>query len=190
MNLTGERPPAIQEFAQQLLPALILVFKGLKRAYESRSKEDESDDEEGAEEGDDEELEDEDDIIDTDNDQYMSKLDKVTDDDYDEYEDDEDDDDAEETALESYETPLDKEDTTIDEYLIFKSSIEQIEQADKVWYEQLVGALTEEQRKDIEEIFRLAEQRRAAAESKKIEQAGGYNFTQVQVPNNFNFTSP
>ena len=38
--------------------------------------------------------------------------------------DDDDDDESEETALESYETPLDKEDCDIEEYQIFKTVLE------------------------------------------------------------------
>ena len=38
-----------------------------------------------------------------------------------------------------------------------------IQQSDPAWYQALVGNLTEEQRKDIDEIFRLSDQRRAAA---------------------------
>ena len=38
--------------------------------------------------------------------------------------DDDDDDEAEETALESYETPLDKENSDVDEYQIFKAVLE------------------------------------------------------------------
>lgn len=38
--------------------------------------------------------------------------------------DDSEDDEAEETALESYETPLDKDDCEIDEYQIFKNVLQ------------------------------------------------------------------
>lgn len=70
------------------------------------------------------ELEDEDDDIDDDGQQYMEKLDKSCNGDDDDADDDDEIDEAEETALEGYETPLDTDDCTIDEYQIFKSIFE------------------------------------------------------------------
>lgn len=43
------RPPAVNECAQQIIPSLILLFDGLKRAYAAKAAEsddDENDDEE------------------------------------------------------------------------------------------------------------------------------------------------
>ena len=65
------------------------------------------------------ELDDEDDEIDEDGAQYFEKLEKSANEEDDS--DDEFDDDAEETALESYHTPLDVEECTVDEYQIFKN---------------------------------------------------------------------
>ena len=42
-------PPAVSECAQQIIPSLILLFEGLKRAYAAKvaeTEEDENDDEE------------------------------------------------------------------------------------------------------------------------------------------------
>merc|ERR1711962_220142 len=44
--------------------------------------------------------------------------------------------------------------------------------------------------KALTEIVKLAEQRMAARESKKIEAAGGYQFAQQTVPGGFNFGAP
>jgi len=38
-----------------------------------------------------------------------------------------------------------------------------IQSADPAWYQLLVSPLTEEHRKDLEDVFRLAEQKKAAA---------------------------
>lgn len=189
------RPAAVNEISKDIVPSLCVLFKGLKRAYESRSKDDESsgDEEDGDEDGADgvEELEDEDDVIDNDGEQYLVKLDNSNfdggddEDDTSEFEDD----DSEETALESYDTVLDKDDCPIDEYQIFKSVLEGIRESDKEWYDTLVGHLDDDQKKEINEVYRLADQRAAALESKKIEMAGGYSFTQVQVPTSFSFGS-
>lgn len=45
--------------------------------------------------------------------------------------------------------------------------------ADPGWYQALTGSLTDEQKKGLQEVFVLADQRKAAAESKRIEQSGG-----------------
>jgi hypothetical protein len=66
------------------------------------------------------ELEDEEDDIDDEGREYLEKLDCSANGDLSDDDDDDEDDDIEETALESYETPLDKEECPIDEYAIFK----------------------------------------------------------------------
>lgn len=48
-----------------------------------------------------------------------------------------------------------------------------IERTDTVWYRALTGHLTAEQQKALQEIILLADQRKAAFESKRIEQSGG-----------------
>ena len=44
---------------------------------------------------------------------------------------------------------------------------------DPAWYQALTGQLTDEQTKGLQEVFLLADQRKAAAESRRIEQSGG-----------------
>lgn len=41
------------------------------------------------------------------------------------------------------------------------------------WYEALTGCLNEEQKKAMQEVSTLADQRKAAAQSKKIQESGG-----------------
>lgn len=50
MSLGGNKPPILNELAEKVLPSLLLIFEGLKRAYHAR-----------AQEGEEEESEDEDD---------------------------------------------------------------------------------------------------------------------------------
>jgi len=45
--------------------------------------------------------------------------------------------------------------------------------ADPTWYQALTTNLTTEQNKALQEVITLADQRKALAESKKIEQSGG-----------------
>merc|ERR1719351_517796 len=168
--------PGIEEFAPRILPSLILLFDGLKRAYEAQN---------GAE--------------------YLEKLEKSIhnksnggltieasiEDDSDEEDDsdDEDYDGYDETSLESYTTPLDEEDTCVDEYQVFKEVMLQLETSQVEWYTRLIAPLSDNDKKSLQEVFTLANQRRNARESKNIEQAGGYQFNQQTVPGQFNFAT-
>ncbi|KAI4503803.1 hypothetical protein M0802_001206 [Mischocyttarus mexicanus] len=93
----------------------------------------------------------------------------------------------EETALESYSTPLDSEESNQDEYVIFKEVMQSIERTDTTWYRALTGHLNAEEQKALQEIIVLADQRKAALESKRIEQSGGYAFHSQTIPTSFNF---
>uniref|UniRef100_A0A8C7GQD5 Importin 7 n=1 Tax=Oncorhynchus kisutch TaxID=8019 RepID=A0A8C7GQD5_ONCKI len=99
-----QRPQAVNQVAGQLLPAAILLFNGLKRAYACQAEnenEDEDDDEDGEE--------------DEENGTHAGE--DGDDEDWDE-------DDAEETALEGYTTAVDDEDNLVDEYQIFKAILQ------------------------------------------------------------------
>merc|ERR1711879_690724 len=112
----------------------------------------------------------------------------IEDDEDDSDEDDDDEFDYEETSLESFVTPLDDEDTAPDEYQIFRTVVQTLEQGNPGWYGQLTAGLTQDNVKAVQEVFKLCEQRQAAKRSKSIEQAGGYQFNQQQVPGQFNFS--
>ncbi|PNF26978.1 Importin-7, partial [Cryptotermes secundus] len=118
------RPVAVNECAAQIIPSLILLFDGLKRAYIAKAQEGEEEEEEEDESDIDQEVlaSDEDEIDET-NQEYLEKLQRnktkgsagspfnVTSYIQDEDTDDDSDDDYEaneETALESYTTPLDE----------------------------------------------------------------------------------
>uniref|UniRef100_A0A7N8XLP3 Importin 7 n=1 Tax=Mastacembelus armatus TaxID=205130 RepID=A0A7N8XLP3_9TELE len=170
------RPQAVNQVASQLLPAAILLFSGLKRAYACRAEhenEEEDDDEDGEEDEDNEGQE------------YLEMLAKQAGEDGDD--EDWEEDDAEETALEGYTTAVDDEDNLVDEYQIFKAILQNIQTRDPAWYQALTQALDEEQGKQLHDIGTLADQRRAAHESKMIEKHGGYKFTAPVVPSTFNF---
>ncbi|XP_043287357.1 importin-7 [Venturia canescens] len=199
-------PAAVNECAQQIIPSLILLFDGLKRAYAAKVAEGEE------EEGEDEESDIEEEVLSSDEDEiddasqeYLEKLqDKVekasaqhgvnvnslildshrSDDDED---DDSDYEGNEETTLECYVTPLDFDENNQDEYVVFKEIMQNIERTDQVWYRALTSHLTAEQQKALQEVILLADQRKAALESKRIEQSGGYAFHSQTVPTSFNF---
>uniref|UniRef100_A0A672RSS6 Importin N-terminal domain-containing protein n=1 Tax=Sinocyclocheilus grahami TaxID=75366 RepID=A0A672RSS6_SINGR len=164
-----QRPQAVNQVAGQLLPAAILLFNGLKRAYTCRAeheKEDDDEDEDGEEE-----------------EENAKQAGEDGDD------EDWEEDDAEETALEGYTTSVDDEDNLVDEYQIFKTALFplDVQGRDPAWYQLLTQCLDEEQRKQLQDIATLADQRRAAHESKMIEKHGGYKFADPVVPSNFNF---
>uniref|UniRef100_A0A8C9ELU7 Importin 7 n=1 Tax=Pavo cristatus TaxID=9049 RepID=A0A8C9ELU7_PAVCR len=136
-------PQVLNQVAGQILPAFILLFNGLKRAYACHAEhENDSDDDDEAEE--DEETE------------ILAKQAGEDGDDEDWEEDD-----AEETALEGYSTIIDDEDNPVDEYQIFKTIFQTIQNRNPVWYQTLTQGLNEEQRKQLQDIATLADQRRA-----------------------------
>ncbi|KAK4008612.1 importin-7 [Daphnia magna] len=203
-------PGLVEECAQQIVPSLLLLFDGLKRAYAAKAAEEEENGNEDDEDDEDceEVLSSDEDDIDHDGQDYLERLqEKITkasgqspfpittvikdlpgDEDEEDGDDDEDeDDDEEETALEGYTTPLDVENCEIDEYIIFKQVLEEVQGTNPGWYNALTGALTSDQQKALNDVIVLADQRRAAAESKRIEEAGGYSFNQQTVPDSFNF---
>lgn len=182
------RPQAVNQVAGQLLPAAILLFNGLKRAYACRAEhenDEDDDDEDGEDEDDNAELGSDEDDIDEEGQEYLEMLAKQAGEDGDD--EDWEEDDAEETALEGYTTAVDDEDNLVDEYQIFKAILQNIQTRDPAWYQALTQALDEDQGKHLQDIGTLADQRRAAHESKMIEKHGGYKFTAPVVPSTFNF---
>jgi len=205
----GSGHPAWQEYVPQIMPSLIMLFRGLKTAYEVR-KEAEGEEEESSDEdddGDDSDLEDgealdtDEDDIDEDSAMYLESLQEkinkhsngtvtasLENDDDDESEDDSDDCDIyDETSLENYTTPIDDEDTGVDEYQIFEETFKGLQASNLEWYNQLTSAMSPDQQKAVQEIVLLANQRKAARQSKSIEMSGGYQFNQATVPSQFNF---
>ncbi|XP_063236920.1 importin-7 [Bacillus rossius redtenbacheri] len=197
----ASRPAAVAECAAQIVPSLILLFDGLKRAYIAKAQEgEEEEDDEEESDAEQEVLSSDEDEIDEAGQEYLESLqEKVTKSggpfnvqayiqgDETDDSDDEDYEPNEETALESYSTPLDEKNCPVDEYVVFKEVLHDVQRNDPTWYHALVGALTPEQQKSLQDVFVLADQRKAAAESKRIEQSGGYVFNQQTVPTSFNF---
>lgn len=98
--------------------------------------------------------------------------------------------DKEETALEcQYTTPLDIETSEgyVDEFAVFIGLLDALQSTSAPIYNQMINLLTEKQKKQLNDIFVYNGQRKAAAESAKISQQGGYQFNANQVPQNFNF---
>jgi len=198
-----------QEYVPQIMPSLIMLFRGLKTAYEVRKEaEGEEDETSDEEDGDDSDLEDvealdtDEDDIDEDSAMYLEslqeKISKQTngtvtvslgqdEEDSDSDDDSDDCDIYDETSLENYTTPIDDEDTGVDEYQIFEETFKSLQASNLDWYNQLTSAMSADQQKAVQEIVQLASQRKAARQSKSIEMSGGYQFNQATVPSQFNF---
>lgn len=140
ITLGNAKPTVLSEVSNEIIPSLIMIFEGLKRAYEARAEAEEEESDDEAEDLDDCEegiSSDEDEMNELDN-TYMERVAELAkqkgqdqgldivatikdgeseDDDS----DDEDYDEGEETALEGFTTPLDEEEGTdyVDEYIVF-----------------------------------------------------------------------
>ncbi|XP_015795656.1 importin-7 [Tetranychus urticae] len=204
-----KRVAIINEASPQLMPSILKLFDGLKLAYQSKANAENADEEDSEEELDEdsdvEALEDEEDHVAAADyhsrilgkinspacpfpvtSSYLRDDEDISEDDEDEYSDDEEADFVQ-TALESYTTPLDADDTDVDEYVIFREVLEMLQKKDPNWYNVLMSPLKQEQQEALQSVFILASQRKAAAESRKIEKLGGYMFHTQTVPSSFNF---
>ncbi|XP_004932830.1 importin-7 isoform X2 [Bombyx mandarina] len=201
----GPQRPNLDEFIPKLLPSCLVLFDGLKRAYESRAEaDDDSSSEEDDQDLDEETLSsDEDDIqemsheyletlarmaVKTSNQQGVEMTAKIED--YYDSDDDDDDYEPEDAAIECYTTPLDDRDCPVDEYVKFKTTLSALSSTEPALYHALTSVLSEDQKKQLSAVFVLADQRKAQMDSRRIEQSGGYSFTvPAQVPTTFKFGS-
>lgn len=200
----GPARPNIEEIIPKLMPSCLVVFDGLKRAYEARA---ECDDDSSSEEDNDDDVDeevlssDEDDLKDM-HTEYLANLARMAVKDSaaqgveltarieDTYESDDDDDDydPDDTAIECLTTPLDAKDCPIDEYVLFKNCLSTLATTEPPLYNALTSVLSPQQQEAMKAVFVLADQRKAQMESKRIEQSGGYSFSvPAQVPTKFKF---
>ncbi|XP_068617369.1 importin-7 [Battus philenor] len=200
----GPQRPNIDEVVPKILPSCLLLFDGLRRAYEAKAEADEDTSSEEDDGEDDEEVlsSDEDDIEEMNSD-YLENLAKIAvkggaqqglniTAKIEEYDSDDNDEDYEqdETAIECYTTPLDDKDCPVDEYVKFKNTLSALSVSEPALYHALTSVLNEDQQKQLNAVFVLADQRKAQQDSKRIEQSGGYSFTvPAQVPTTFKFGS-
>ncbi|XP_072930858.1 importin-7 [Epargyreus clarus] len=200
----GAQRPNLDEVIPKIMPSCLTLFEGLKRAYELKAEGDDDTSTEEEEEDEDEEVlsSDEDDIEDMNN-EYLENLARMATKNsaaqgvnvtakIEEYDSDDDDEDydPDETAIECFTTPLDEKDCPVDEYIRFKNTVTALSTSEPAFYHALTSVLSEEQQKQLNAIFVLADQRKAQQDSKRIEQSGGYSFTvPAQVPTKFKFGS-
>ncbi|XP_047523796.1 importin-7 isoform X1 [Pieris napi] len=199
----GPQRPSIDEVLPKILPTCLVLFEGLKRAYEAKAEADDDTSSEEEDDDDDEEvLSSDDDDFNQMNNQYLENLARIsakkgaeqniTITANIEFESDDDDDDGyvDESAIDCYTTILDMKDCPVDEYVKFKNTLSALSTSEPALYHALMGGLNEEQKKQLNAVFVLADQRKAQQDSKRIEQSGGYSFTvPAQVPTTFKFGS-
>jgi hypothetical protein len=193
LQTAAKRPHDIAQIADKILPSTCMVLDDLEKVYAARAQED-SDDEHDYEDAD----SDSDETIDDDEDEQNkiehtpsskgdSSTDKSEESDLDDS-DDEDEDDYDHTVLEDFTTVLDTSDD-VDEFVIFKDTLQALQTNEPQFYEHITTSLTPEQCKSIQNFITLANKRLSEKESRKILAAGGYQFNSLNVPSNFNFGS-
>ncbi|XP_016302866.1 importin-8-like [Sinocyclocheilus anshuiensis] len=161
------RPAVLEEVAGQIVPSILLLFLGLKHIYATRvlNKPEQLTRAQGTEEEENEEIPSDEDEVGQKGVALQSSGTSTGNDNEDE--DDEDDDECwddeglEGTPLEEYSTPLDY-DNGEDEHQFFTASLLRVQSSDAGWYQSLTSPLSEDQRKQLQEIYNLAQQRRSA----------------------------
>eukprot|EP00063_Salmo_salar_P088625 XP_014063460.1 PREDICTED: importin-8-like isoform X6 [Salmo salar] len=164
------RPVVVEEIAAQIVPSVLLLFLGLKHLYSSRlNKPDLLACTGVPEEDQNEEIPSDEDEV-NENRNAMMQQQTCTpvgheDDDEEEEDDDEDywdEEGLEGTPLEEYNTPLDY-DNGEDEYQFFTAALLRVQNTDQPWYQSLTTPLSDDQKKQLQEIYSLSQQRRSTA---------------------------
>uniref|UniRef100_A0A8C5BP93 Importin N-terminal domain-containing protein n=1 Tax=Gadus morhua TaxID=8049 RepID=A0A8C5BP93_GADMO len=168
------RPEALEGVAAQVLPSVLLLFLGLKHLYASRllHKPDLMARAGAVDEEQDEEIpSDEDEVTESRGGAALQRPGVAPVGRHDEEEEDDDDDEDEDdywdeeglegTPLEEYSTPLDY-DNGEDEYTFFTAALLRVQTSDTSWYQKLTAPLSDEQKKQLQEIYSQSQQRTAA----------------------------
>ncbi|XP_072529058.1 importin-8 isoform X2 [Salminus brasiliensis] len=165
----SSRPAVLVGVAGQIIPSILLLFLGLKHIYASRvlNKPEQLSRAQGTDEDENEEIPSDEDEVREKSSSMQSASASTGNDNEDDDDDDDDDDDywgdegLEGTALEEYSTPLDY-DNGEDEYQFFSASLLRVQSSDASWYQSLTQTLSDDQKKQLQEIYSLAQQRRSA----------------------------
>ncbi|XP_060934256.1 importin-8 isoform X3 [Limanda limanda] len=160
------RPAVLDGVAAQIIPSILLLFLGLKHLHTSRliNKPDVLAQAGPQDEDQSEEIPSDEDEVNENWNAMQQQSSTVTghgseEDDEDEYWDD---DCFEGTPLEEYSTPLDY-DNGEDEYQFFTSALLGVQNSDAIWYQSLTGPLSDDQKKQLQEIYSISQQRRSTA---------------------------
>uniref|UniRef100_A0A8C2ZYC9 Importin 8 n=1 Tax=Cyclopterus lumpus TaxID=8103 RepID=A0A8C2ZYC9_CYCLU len=160
------RPAVLDGVSAQIVPSILLLFLALKHLNASRlvNKPDLLAHEGSQDEDQNEEIPSDEDEV-TENRNSMQQQSSMPtrqageDEDEDEYWDD---DCFEGTPLEEYSTPLDY-DNGEDEYQFFTAALLRVQNTDAAWYQCLTASLSDDQKKQLQEIYSMSQQRRSTA---------------------------
>merc|ERR1712218_528121 len=160
--VTLSNMPKFSEYTPKIVPCLVHLFDKLKKEnaisnddneyddVESGSDYDDSEEDDDAEEKYRKRYDEEDDEKSTEDEEDLAEVE--------ESESGDDDDDYEVSGIDAYLTPLDKHDSKVDEYQVFKYVMQTIENQDNVWYNKLLEPLSEKEMKTLQESFSLADE--------------------------------
>ena len=173
LQLATKRPLDIAQLADKILPSACMIFENLEKVYASRAQEDDSESE--YEEDDDDDASAESDSDDDEEKKASGKKmngienveekadEKINDDEEDSDLDDYSDSDLDEfdrTLLENFSSCIDSEDA-VDEFVIFKDTLQALQTAEPQFYEMITTALTPDQCKLIQNFITTANRRMA-----------------------------
>ncbi|GMT03974.1 hypothetical protein PENTCL1PPCAC_26148 [Pristionchus entomophagus] len=208
-----QRPAAIGYDPKKVLEQCITLFEGLQKAMKLQAEvkamdESDSEDESEGEDEDDEEemggggggkgkknrhrkmdddLGDSEDEIDEGTLEYLENLTKVQESSDDEEGEDGEDAFVEETDTEVYETSMDGEDSP-DIFVLFKETMEGFEKNEPTLFAQMVNTLDADTAERLKSLITECGRHAALADSRKLENTGGYQFNMdAPVPSTFNF---
>uniref|UniRef100_A0A8C7GHJ9 Importin 8 n=1 Tax=Oncorhynchus kisutch TaxID=8019 RepID=A0A8C7GHJ9_ONCKI len=161
------RPVVVEGVAAQIVPSVLLLFLGLKHLYSSRliNKPDLLACTGVHEEDQNEEIPSDEDEVNANRNTTMQQQTGTPvghEDDDEEDEDYWDEEGLEGTPLEEYNTPLDY-DNGEDEYQFFTAALLRVQNTDQPWYQSLTTPLSDDQKKQLQEIYSLSQQRRSTA---------------------------
>lgn len=167
-----KRPPIVPQISNQIVPSVLTLFDRLKIAYKKKMEESDSDTDDDDEEEEDsdteaEVLEDDQDHIgyqgNADDDEFEDIAEDADLSETDEYDDNESDYDCEQTALETFETLIDTSKGFVDEFILFRDSMESIRQTDPNWYQMLLSSLDVSQQRSLMQLGEYVNKREAEA---------------------------
>ncbi|XP_029597972.1 importin-8 isoform X1 [Salmo trutta] len=162
------RPGVVEGVAAQIVPSVLLLFLGLKHLYSTRllNKPDLLACTGVPEEDQNEEIPSDEDEVNANRNTMMQQQTCTPvgheDDEEDDDEDYWDEEGLEGTPLEEYNTPLDY-DNGEDEYQFFTAALLRVQNTDQPWYQSLTTPLSDDQKKQLQEIYSLSQQRRSTA---------------------------
>uniref|UniRef100_A0A1A8RM90 Importin 8 n=1 Tax=Nothobranchius rachovii TaxID=451742 RepID=A0A1A8RM90_9TELE len=161
------RPAALERVAGHIIPSILLLFLGLKHLYESRllNKPDLLARAGLQDQDQNEEIPSDEDEVNESQNLLQQQPNMAAGQGANEEEDDDDywdEDCVEGTPLEEYSTPLDY-DNGEDEYQFFTAALLRIQNSDAAWYQCLTAPLSNEQKKQLQEIYSVSQQRRSTA---------------------------